>query len=726
VPELSNCHPRPLDLRFSPPAALLGFVAATWQIYLIREFAAQFHGSELTFSFVLAAWLLGGGLGGLRAGRLSARPRTAGLWFSTALLAAPAVFAGLRCSRWILGTLPGEVTSLAPILAFALASSLLLNFPLGAAVVRMAGQTGAAVARIYLWESAGAAAGGAISSLLFIPLFPDWTALALVQTATAAAVFFLFRKSRSAVALIAAALLAPAGAVMDEPLQKAVWRPFHLVAARDGPYGRLQIIKTGELITVYDNGARAFSIPDPAAAEEAVHIPMLLHGHAETALLIGGGIGGGLGEILKYPVRSVVAVEIDGHLAATVRPYLDSPGRSALDDPRVRLVLTDGRVHLERTADRYDVIIVAVPEPSTAQFNRFYTAEFFRLVKRRLAPGGVFSFKVGAAENFMSAARRAYLSALRATLTSAFREIAIVPGDNAVFAASDSPLSADADGLAEKMRKGGIRTLTLTPEALRERLHPLRTEIFKGALDEPAATVNSDLRPSGYFFQTLLWSEQRKGLEAGVLGLAAQIPPWMLLAVPLFIFVAALLRAAFRPRPGAASSLPVGFLGFSTIVVEILAIVRFQALYGSFYGSAARLLTMMMAGLALGAWIGGRGRMSLMRTAVLQARLLVLIAAAFFAAAGRPPEFAFDLYLLSWGLLSGYFFVAAVRTFPPPRGGAGRPYAWDLLGSFVGAVALTAIYVPRTGIPPILFTLSLAAVGLLAYLSWPRRMFPLP
>jgi spermidine synthase len=624
----------------------------------------------------------------------------------------------------VLGTLPGEVTSLAPILGFALVSSLLLNFPLGAAFVRLAQMAGGDVARIYLWESAGAAAGGLISALLFIPLIPDWTALAVIQTAAAAAIFVLFKRTRTAVALIAAAFFGPAWALMDRPLQKAVWRPFDLVAARDGPYGRIQIIESGGLSTVYENGARAFSIPDPAAAEEAVHIPMLLHGGAERVLLIGGGLAGGIGEVLKYPVRSVVAIEIDGRLTGTVRPFLDPPGRAALDDPRVRLVLTDGRAYLERSADIYDVIIIAVPEPSTAQFNRFYTVEFFRLAKRRLAAGGIFSFKAGAAENFMSGARRMFLSVLRTTLASVFKEIAIVPGDNAVFAASDSPLELDADSLAEEMRKGGIRTITLTPEALRERLHPLRREYFGSAVTQPAP-VNSDLKPDGYFFQTLLWSDQKPGLEAQALRLAARIPPWALLAVPLGVFLAALLRAALRPRPGSSSSLSVGFLGFSTIVMEILAVVRYQALYGSFYGSAARLLTMMMAGLAFGAWIGVRGQTSKARPAALQAGLLALILAALLTVSGHPPEAAFDIFLLAWGLLSGDFFVTATRVFPVRPGGAGKTYAWDLLGSFAGAIALTAIYVPWAGIPPILFTLGLAAAGLLIYLSGSRRTFPL-
>ena len=60
--------------------------------------------------------------------------------------------------------------------------------------------------------------------------------------------------------------------------------------------------------------------------------------------------------------------------------------------------------------------------------------------------------------------------------------------------------------------------------------------------------------------------------------------------------------------------------------------------------------------------------------------------------------------------------MTAARVFPSRPDGAGRIYAWDLLGSFAGAIALTAIYVPWAGILPVLFTLGLAAAGLLIYL----------
>jgi spermidine synthase len=722
VPELSNGDPRPLDLRFSPPAGLLGFVATTWQIYLIREFAAQFHGSELTFSFVLAAWLLWGGLGGLWVGRRFLRRAGTARLFAAALLAAPAVFIALRCSRWILKTLPGEVTASSAVLGFALAAALGLNFPLGAAFVRIAEASARNVARVYFWESAGAAAGGLISYLIFIPLLPDWTALAVIQTAAAGASLALFKKGRPAIAVLAAAALGPVLMALDLPLQHSVWRPFDLVVTRDSPYGRIQITRAAEQITVYDNGTRAFSSPDPTAAEDAVHIPMLLQGRPERVLLIGGGLGGALGEILKYPVRRVDYIEIDGRMVEAVRPFLGDADRTALDDARVHLVLTDGRAYLERSPDRFDVIIVSIPEPTTAQFNRYYTVEFFRLAKSRLAPRGVFSFKTGAADNFMSPARRAYLGILRTTLRSVFEAVAVMPGENAVFSGSGSPLRLDAEDLSARLETRGIRTMTLTAEVLRNRLHPLRLDEFRRALEEPGSPINSDGKPIGYFFQTLLWSEQKNGAEARLLRLVSRIPPLPLLAFPGLLFLAALLRAAARRTSESASSVALAWLGLSTMAVEILVLVRYQALYGSFYGHAARLLSMMMAGLAGGAWIGARiRRPSQRRWTALQAGIFGLLLLACLGVSKRPPEIAFDLFLLAWGLLAGDVFVTAGRLVPPPPGRTGRGYAWDLFGSFAGAVVLSAVYVPLAGLPATLAALAAMAALMPAFSHLERK-----
>ena len=80
---MRHVHPRGLDLKSRLPAFLLGFLAAAFQIYLHREFSAEFYGNELTFGLFLGSWLLWGGLGSLarpEATRESSSGRLYGLY----------------------------------------------------------------------------------------------------------------------------------------------------------------------------------------------------------------------------------------------------------------------------------------------------------------------------------------------------------------------------------------------------------------------------------------------------------------------------------------------------------------------------------------------------------------------------------------------------------------------------------------------------------------------
>ena len=194
-------------------------------------------------------------------------------------------------------------------------------------------------------------------------------------------------------------------AVFDLPSQKAAWKPLRLVEAGDTPYGKLQVIRNEEQVTVFDNGLAVFSHPDDGAAEESVHFALLQRDGPRRVLLIGGGASGGAAEALKYPDIHVDCVELDPAIIRLADKHLPGPVRTALDDPRTRVIFRDGRTFVGRTEDRYDAILLNLPEPATAQINRYYTREFFLQVRSRLSPGGVFSFVVPSAENYISRCR---------------------------------------------------------------------------------------------------------------------------------------------------------------------------------------------------------------------------------------------------------------------------------------------------------------------------------
>lgn len=125
--------------------------------------------------------------------------------------------------------------------------------------------------------------------------------------------------------------------------------------------------------------------------EPMVHPAMCSHPNPREVLIIGGGDGGILREVLKYPsVRHVDFAELDEEVIAFSRRYLKKINRNSFEDPRVSIHITDGRKFVESVSGRYDVIIMDMTDPFGP--SRFlYTREFFKAVRRSMRTGsGIF------------------------------------------------------------------------------------------------------------------------------------------------------------------------------------------------------------------------------------------------------------------------------------------------------------------------------------------------
>jgi spermidine synthase len=696
---LPNSDPGNLVLRFSSPAFLLGFLATSFQVFLAREFSAHFYGNEMTFGFVLAAWLLWGGLGSLLASKYHLPKRHFARLYYAVLGLSPFCFLALRFSRFFLGTLPGELTGIAPMLAFALILTFFINFPLGLIFVLNVGVDEGNIARVYLWESAGAAAGGLLVYLLLVPFLSNWKAVALLGSLAVVFIFFSFGKKREKSALGLVLCLFLGLFFFDEPSQAIFWKPFRLVRSKDSLHGKLQVIRTGEQVTLYNNGLQAYSYPDQAAAEEAVHFACLQNPDAGRILLIGGGIGGSLQEILKYPRTAVDYVELDPEIIRLSQEFLPHDGQAALTDVRVHIFFEDGRQFLDRAGQKYDLVILNLPEPATAQINRFYTQEFFRKVKAKLDPKGIFSFRVPSAENYVSPELREFLSTLYVTLKKVFAEAAVVPGDTNIFLASDSLLTLEVPDLARRIESLHLQTKFVTPEMLPARLNPIRVSRLKENIESGRGHINSDLSPICYFFNSVLWSTQFKSLESGVLSFLAGTRLFWLLDIPLLLFVLALILFRIKHKESSFFLVPLAVLGLTTIACEIMIIVWFQSLYGYVYQRIALLLTSFMAGLALGAWRGSKRKTARFGQVIfIQFFVLLLVLAMRILLNTAPAEMIFFAALLLLGFFGGDLFIVSNRLFIKDKTQAGLGYGWDLLGSFFGAVCLSSILIPLAGL----------------------------
>ena len=118
------------------------------------------------------------------------------------------------------------------------------------------------------------------------------------------------------------------------------------------------------------------------------HVPLFAHGAAKRVLIIGGGDGGVLREVLRHPVDRVTEVELDGGVVEVSKKWLPFICGEAYDDPRTNLVIGDGAKFLRETDERFDVILVDSTDPigpGTVLFSR----EFYADCKRCLTERGI-------------------------------------------------------------------------------------------------------------------------------------------------------------------------------------------------------------------------------------------------------------------------------------------------------------------------------------------------
>ncbi|MEB3778746.1 MAG: polyamine aminopropyltransferase [Desulfurococcales archaeon] len=141
------------------------------------------------------------------------------------------------------------------------------------------------------------------------------------------------------------------------------------------------------------DGKTQSALVDEFIYHEALVLPaLILHGSPKRVLVLGGGEGATVREVLRFRgVEEVVMVDIDEDVVKVSREYLGEWHQGSFDDPRLRLVIGDGYKYIMEDDGGYDVIIADLADPLEAgPAYKLYTLEFYKAVKSRLRMGGVF------------------------------------------------------------------------------------------------------------------------------------------------------------------------------------------------------------------------------------------------------------------------------------------------------------------------------------------------
>jgi spermidine synthase len=582
-----------------------------------------------------------------------------------------------------------------------------------------------AIGRVYLADSLGSIGGGVLFSFALVPFFDHFALLcfpAFLNLLLAGALAWHFRQRLllGSVVIVAAGLSVHLALINADDVTTAVQHWGQSVVFRaNSPYGRLVVTDDAGQLTFFENGLPVISTQNVDQVEETVHYAMSQRPDARKVLLISGGIAGTAREILRYGVAEVTYVELDPLILAAGRRFLPDN----LADPRIKVVTTDARRFLQQTGDRFDVVIVDLPDPTTSQLNRFYTAEFYDEVRRILTPGGVLEFPLGRYENYVSPELAQLLSCAHLTARRAFAHVLMIPGGRVFFLASDGPLSLDIAGRLERL---GLATKLVNRHYLGAMLAPDRLADLDRAVAQ-SAKRNTDFAPALYYYHLRHWLSQFNagaGLLAGTLAVIFAVCLLGLRAIPRVVFVS----------------------GFAASALEVVLLLGFQALYGSLYRQVGLVVTVFMGGLAVGAWRAQRtlfraptsadlpddpGRRSAMSARAVLCVLTVAIGvvAALLPAvlshlgrldsvAGTPLAGQGMVLLLTFGLaaLVGALFPLAGATVAGETAvTASRLYTADFVGAALGALLVSTLLVPLLGATMVcLFTaaLNLAAAAI--------------
>ncbi|MCP2519424.1 fused MFS/spermidine synthase [SCandidatus Aminicenantes bacterium Aminicenantia_JdfR_composite] len=666
----------------------------------MREFVAHYYGNEITYGLILAFWLLWGGIGSLIANKIKYSFSTFTLFYYSLIFFFPFSLIFLRYSRFIYKILPGEITGILPILITSLFLTLLICFPLGALFVLNVKFFKGKIALVYLMEALGSSIGGVLTYFLLIPFFSNWNSSLIIIGFVTICLFLLEKGKRK----IYAVLLIPFILFLiflDKPTQKHYWKPFNFIESKDTLYGKLSIIKTEEQLSLYDNGLLVYSYPDIINAEEAVHFALIQRPNAKSLLLIGGGIGGAIAQALKYKNLKIEYVELDPQIIKFSMKYLPEKEKKYLKGKRVKIYFRDGRAFLNNVKKKYDVIILNLPEPSTAQINRFYTYEFFKLVKQKLSKQGVFSFKVSSSENYINLPLQKLLSSLYFTLKKVFKNVEVVPGDTNIFIGSDAPVTLDYMELGKRIEKLQLNNMWVNSYTLFSRLMEERINSLYEKIKSKEAKINLDLVPISYFYNSILWATHFKGLESKILTFFSEIPKFWLLDFPLILFLIILFIIILLKRVRFYSYLlPVWLMGFTTISLELIIIIAFQVNFGYVYQKIALLFSAFMFGLFCGALLGKKIKKIISLNLIfIQFCFMVLTFIAWKFIEIKWAEIFPYIFLFLMGFLGGLLFVVANELFLKKEKNYGIGYALDLFGSFLGALTLSTILIPLIGLP---------------------------
>ncbi|OGW82144.1 MAG: hypothetical protein A3G33_10460 [Omnitrophica bacterium RIFCSPLOWO2_12_FULL_44_17] len=715
-----------------------GFFGILSQLIIFRELSVLFYGNELFLGTFLSSWLFWIGSGSLFVKRLFKKELRPKKYFSYGFLVISFLFPNtiliIRISKNLFpfGEFIGPVGTI--VYTFAVMSCLCFivgsQFSLACAVTFNRTKKETSIGQVYLYEALGAAIGGTLFTYLLIGTIPTFV-MALVLSLTC--VFVAWNLSEKIFSIKSALIFPVVLAILffyfkaEPAINRFQWKKYQFIEQKETRNITYSLLGMGSIKNVFADGMLSANFPNPESYEPAVHWPLLATAAPRHILILGDSSLGTLKEALKHNPKSVDYVVLDRSFIDLIKPRLNPEDLSALEDPRVYIHYSDARFFIRKTQNKYDDIIINIPEVPNLKLNRFYTREFFNRARSVLEPDGIFALSITSSENYLSEQTKLFNASVYRTLQSVFKAIEVIPGDSLLLLASPSVIGMQKESMTKRLADRKILNRYVIPSYLEYKLEPKRRLELKELLAEMRdAKINRDFDPTTCFYFANFWFNKFAS-PLGYLALGASL---LLIAFVLFKKKKSFLFLIQRKE-----CLLLFILGFMSILLELILLLSFQIISGDVYWQMGILFASFMCGLFLGSALSVRFQDSSPRKLIALLALLSLTMIGLSVSAGYfLPHLAnlsalqnilifLSLFTLIGMVVGAAFVIAGFLTDENDvMEKAGNLYAADLWGAALGAVLTSNFIIPFLGILGTLnFSAFVGLIGLVIFLFSPRN-----
>jgi spermidine synthase len=686
---------------------LLGCVSIIGQTVLLRELLIEVRGNEIVFAVYLSLWLLLVSIGSLIAKGLLGKQRLDRIITAIFIMLCfiiPAQFLSINHLVKAFAIVSGEMINILGLFLTALIvllpGSILTGFlfPLLCKQLQTRKQP---VHLGYILECSGIICGGILLAI-GIHFLPHFSILIVLNIIILLTIFYVFRKNNILIFLLLFCLFLPISGKFFRGIYTKKYTPQELLFTDDSRYGRLDITSSNLQKNYYWNGELFANSQNDIYAQQLVHFVMLQHPAPRKILLVGGLLNGFIDEIKLYPIVSKIDyLELDKNITF-----------QAEGDSIVNYIYKDAVDYLNSTDEKYDLVFIDVPDPSSLNLNRFYTGDFFELIKSRMsAESSVAAITLSSGTNFMTPDIEELNATVYHTFSRSFPNVILIPSIKNIFIGSSSDfISNDVEILSSRILE---KRTWFNETVIFEKCNELRKGQMISAITKKVPQINNLGNPVAYLATLRMWTRKLGIRSDKYVEFIRKHFILTFTCVLTMLILTSLLASTISGSHLFRTDFNIFAVSLVNFVMQLILINLFQMRFGFAFWAVFIFTSVFMLGLTSGFTVG---RVQLVPFKILLMLNVLLIGLLILVFDSKLPLIIYFGFNFLFAFMEGAVLsILLQRKYSKEKITSGSTfYFLDSLGATTGGFLVGVIIIPVFGLKSSLLFLSFLLVVIFA------------